>query len=149
MTAGGDLFAFGVSAEDIAARRASDVVRTHLAAGSRGRWVALRLSDGGSDGVAYECAGILCERYQHGRGCTGRADAIRHQVHETQCAYVRVPWDDFSPKAAAAFLAYHRAAYDAGWTLPDPDDHGVQPIVPASAEALHQTIRGMRRGMRG
>lgn len=148
MSATGVLFAFGVTAEDQAAMRASGIVREHLAAGHRGKWVALRLSDGGSDGVAYDCAGILCPRYRKLGGCTGRADAVRHQLHETLCAYLRIPWDDFSPRAAAAFLGYHRKVYDAGMRLPDPDDHGVQHIAPQSVEALRQTLAGLRRGMR-
>lgn len=89
-----------------AARRSSDAVRAHIAEGQAGRWVALRLSDGGSDGIAYDT----------------RQNAIRHQLHETQCAYVKVPMDDLSPRAAAALLRTHRAVYDAGLTLADPDD---------------------------
>jgi hypothetical protein len=137
--------AFGVSLDDQAAARCSDIIRTHIVAGSRGKWAAIRLSDGGSDGVAYDCAGVLCERYQRGRGCTGRADAVRHQLHERQCAYVRIPWDDMSPRAAAAVLRFHRQVYAAGLSLPDPDDHNVQPLMPNCNEAVSATLRGLRR----
>lgn len=90
---------------DDSARRCSDVVRAHVAAGHAGRWVAVRLSDGGGDGVLYD----------------RRRDAVRHQLHETQCAYLRIPRDDMSPRAAAVYLRLHRQLYAAGLTLTDPD----------------------------
>lgn len=90
---------------DDAARRCSDVIRQHIHDGHAGRWAAIRLSDGTSDGVPYP----------------RRRDAVRHQLHPSQCAYVRIPRDDMSPRAAARFLALTRRLYDAGLTLADPD----------------------------
>ncbi|TDC20614.1 hypothetical protein E1265_21325 [Streptomyces sp. 8K308] len=81
-------------------------MRQHIVDGHHGRWIAVRLSDGGTDSRHY------------GR----RRDAVRFQLHPTQCAYVRVPRDDMSPRAAAAFLATHRRLYAAGLVLADPDD---------------------------
>lgn len=69
------------------------------------KWVAIRLSDGKSDGVLYDT----------------RGDAIRHQLHMTQCAYVCVPPGGMNPCQAESFMRMHRLAYDAGAQLIDPD----------------------------
>lgn len=74
-------------------------------------WVAIRLSDGGSDGVLYE----------------SKLDAVRHQLHEMQCAYValRNLRAGTNPIECQRYLDYNRKAYDAGFRLPDPDaKHG-------------------------
>jgi hypothetical protein len=90
------------------AKRASDAIRLHLLA-DRDRainsWVAIRLSDGGTDGILYD----------------RKAQAVRHQLHEYQCAYVFVPPDGMSPRAAETFLRFHRHLYDSGFRLADPD----------------------------
>lgn len=96
-----------------AARRCSDIIRMHIVAGQVARWAAIRLADGGSDGVAYE----------------SRAEAIRHQLHEQQCCYVCIPPDDMSPKAAETYLRIHRQLYDSGHRLADPDAE-VIPVIP-------------------
>jgi len=89
---------------DDAARRCADVTTLAAMAGDGGRWLAIRLSDGGSDGAVYDT----------------RAEAIRHQLHESQCAYVRV--QEMTVAEAATFLTFARRAYDAGFRLCDPDD---------------------------
>lgn len=93
-----------------AAHRCSDVIRTHLAAegyAAIGRWVAIRLSDGGSDGNLYAT----------------KREAIRFQLHETQCAYAQIPpGADMTPRAAENFLSVNRQLYDAGMRITDPDD---------------------------
>jgi hypothetical protein len=86
------------------ARRLSDVVRLHIVCGHAGKWIAARLSDGGTDGVLYD----------------SRADAVTHQLHETQCCYVKIPADDMSPRSAKTFLDMHRQLYDAGYRVQDP-----------------------------
>lgn len=99
-----------------AARRCSDTINTHLLAdreGNVGRWVAIRLSDGGSDGVVYD----------------ERADAIRHQLHETQCAYVFITPDGMGYREAEIFLQYNRRLYDAGMRMPDPHRSSPMPIT--------------------
>ena len=111
-----------------AARRCSDTIRLHIVAKMAGRWAAIRLSDGGSDGVAYDT----------------RADAIRHQLHETQCAYVKIPPDDMPPEHAERFLAFHRKAYDAGFRLTDPDDRR-EVIMPYTLERFRDLMRGRAR----
>lgn len=93
-----------------AARRASDIINTHIAAlgwHSRGKWVAIRLSDGGSDDVVYD----------------SRADAVRHQLHETQCCYVQLPPTGTTPMEMESFLAFNRKLYDNGMRLQDPERH--------------------------
>lgn len=90
------------------ARRASDAIRLHLLANrdqTIHSWVAIRLSDGGTDGVLYDT----------------KAQAVRHQLHEYQCAYVYVPADGMPPRVAETFLRFHRHLYDNGFRLADPD----------------------------
>lgn len=99
-----------------AARRLSDAVNLHVAVGGNtGRWLAARLSDGGTDGTLYDT----------------RRDAIEHQLHESLCCYVKIPVDGMPPRAAEAFLRIHRQAYDAGLRFTDPDDPRsvISPIV--------------------
>jgi hypothetical protein len=107
-----------------AARRCSDIVNTHLVANraNAGKWVAIRLSDGGSDGVLYDT----------------RPDAIRHQLHETQCAYVCIPPTGMPPKDAEAFLAFNRKLYDAGFRMPDPVQPNREIIMPTRIEDLRR-----------
>jgi hypothetical protein len=76
-------------------QRCSDIVRQHLAdkpEEARVSWVAIRLSDGGSDGVLYP------EKFI----------AVSFQLHETQCAYMRILPGGISPREATSFL-YHTA----------------------------------------
>ena len=112
--------AYGWSDED---KRCSDIVTMHAIAGSVGKWVAIRLADGGSDNVVYDT----------------RADAVRHQHHEQLCAYVKVPPGGMQPKEANVFLGYHRKLYDAGFRLPDPEF--VPPMMPLTAKDKARQIR--------
>lgn len=76
-------------------RRCSDLIRQHLLNDpetARQSWVAIRLSDGGSDGVLYPT----------------KQTAVVFQIHETQCAYLRVLPNGISPREATSFL-YHTA----------------------------------------
>lgn len=121
---------------DDSAKRAYDTVRLHVQFATweervQGEpYVALRLSDGGSDGRRYAT----------------KRDAVRAQLHEQQCAYFsfrNAPNGFGSYRDAAIFLAFNRAAYDAGMRLPDPDDaHGGPDLVmPAPAEKLRDQLR--------
>lgn len=97
-----------MNADIDAARRASDHVNFHLHAlgvAAVGKWVAIRLSDGSSDGVLYD----------------KKADAIKHQLHETTCAYVQIPVGGMPPEDALVFMKYNRQLYDAGFRIADPD----------------------------
>jgi hypothetical protein len=74
-------------------QRVSDLVRQHLTDDeeqARQSWVAVRLSDGGSDGVLYP----------------DKATAVAFQIHETQCAYLRILPGGIPPREATSFL-YH------------------------------------------
>lgn len=77
------------------AKRCSDIVRQHLTddpqIASYG-WVAIRLSDGSSDGVVYPVKEI----------------AVEFQLHPTQCAYLRILPDGIGEREATSFL-YHTA----------------------------------------
>lgn len=89
------------------ARRASDIVNLHLVAdplGNTGRWVAIRLSDGGSDGTVYDC----------------KCDAVRPQLNEKQCVYVSIQPTGLSAKDAEILLKMYRQLYDQNIKLPDP-----------------------------
>jgi hypothetical protein len=95
-----------------AAKRCADTVTLHATAGNTMKWCAIRLSDGGSDNIVYD----------------KRSDAVRHQLWEQLCAYVQVQPGGMQAKEAEVFLAYHRALYDAGYRLPDPEFQ--QPYMP-------------------
>lgn len=82
-----------------------------------GRYVAIRLSDGGSDGVAYE----------------SRPDAIAHQKHNaSRCVYLRVPLERLNAQACDVLLMYARACYDNGYRA----DPAHQLIIPSQMEHL-------------
>lgn len=105
----------GITHSD-AAKRCSDEVNLHLAAvgfEAFRKWVAVRLSDGGSDKALYDT----------------KREAIRHQADEQLCAYVCVPPTQMSRCSAEAFLSFTRRAYAAGFRLPDPDSRTGGPDV--------------------
>jgi hypothetical protein len=112
-----------------AARRACDIIRAYVTFvdyDTRIRsWVALRLADGGSDGTLYD----------------SKREAVRHQADERLCAYFsfrNAPSGFASLIDAQLYMDYHRAAYDAGFRLPDPDDlhGGPDLIMPTTQEDL-------------
>jgi hypothetical protein len=106
-----------------AAKRASDTVNQLLTDHGyhtiKDCYLAVRLSDGGSDGVLYAT----------------KRDAVRHQLDERQCAYVCFRSLAFGSSASemAVFLQFNRNAYDAGLRLTDPDDiHGGRVPIPTA-----------------
>lgn len=109
-------------------RRLADHVRAARSIGGEGRWIAARLSDGATDGIVYDT----------------KADAVRHQVTETQCAYMVVPPAAMPEAEATAYLELHEKMYAAGYRLQDPD---TQPIMTrADMPALNRA--GRRRAER-
>jgi hypothetical protein len=82
----------------------------------RTKWIAVRLSDGGTDGVLYD----------------SRDDAIRHQIDERFCAYVCMASmvQGAKPLDCAIYLEFHRQAYDANMRLHEPE--APQLILPTS-----------------
>lgn len=128
---------------DDAAKRAFDTVRglavfTDFATRTRqSPYVAIRLVDGDSDGRMYDT----------------KRDAVRHQLHETQCAYFSFrnsPNGFPSAREAAVFLLWHRVAYDNGHRLPDPDDTNGGPdlVMPDMHEHLTDQLRRLIGGRR-
>jgi len=76
-------------------KRCSDLIRQHLLDDpeqARQCWVAIRLSDGGSDGTLYPAKEI----------------AVVFQIHPRQCAYLKVLPDGIPPREATSYL-YHTA----------------------------------------
>ena len=97
-----------------AAVRMSDIINVAYENGYIGFWVAIRLSDGGSDEIAYAT----------------KADAIKHQLHEQQCCYVKIPLTAMTPKIAHSLLKVHRAVYNAGFRVTDPDNPRRGLVIP-------------------
>lgn len=97
--------------------------------------LTIRLSDGSTDGVLYDT----------------KQDAVRHVPDERWFAFFSfrsAPNGFATPKDAAIFLAFHRAAYSAGFRLPDPDARtgGPDLIMPTPQEhVLDQLTRLMRK----
>lgn len=117
------------------AKRASDIINGYYAYIPLDRllrsWIAIRLSDGGSDGTLYD----------------SKRDAVRHQSDEFLCAYISLKNcpNGVSPLEAERFLAYTRALYDAGMRLPDPDDltGGPEAFMPvAQFDGLRRIVNG-------
>lgn len=109
-----------------AARRCADIITLHLLADKEdnvGRWVAIRLSDGGSDGKVYD----------------SRAEAVKWQLHEHQCAYVCILPDGMNPRQAEIFLKFNRQLYDNGARMPDPDR---EIAMPENIEEVARIING-------
>lgn len=125
---------FGFSDE---ARRACDAVNLHIEAlgpAAAGRWVAIRLSDGGSDNVLYDT----------------RPDAIRHQLHESLCCYVRIPpfGVRLTVMEAQSYLTLHRSMYDAGYRLQDPQQPQViKPLIQVAAPRRGARLAHKYRGV--
>jgi len=95
------------------AKRACDIVNAYYTTVEwvdlKDKFVAIRLEDGGSDGVLYD----------------NKRDAVRHQRNEQQCAYVcfrNLGPTGARPREMAIYLQYNREAYDNGFRLTDPDD---------------------------
>lgn len=109
-----------------AAKRMADTIALHQTVLSRdeilaGRFVAIRLADGGSDGVAYET----------------RAEAITHQANSpSRCAYFRIPLDRWRPQTCDVLLWYVRCGYDSGVR----EDPAAALIIPSNREELVQAI---------
>lgn len=97
-------------------------------------FVTIRLSDGQCDGVLYE----------------SKREAVRHCGGNEQWfaffGFRGAPAGFATPKDAAIFLAWHRAAYDRGMRLPDPDDSrgGRDLIMPDMTEHLNNQLGRMK-----
>lgn len=99
-------------------------------------WIAISLKDGSTDGVLYDT----------------RADAVRHQYHETQCAYLslRGAPAGMPVEEAHVYLKFHRDAYDAGYVFTDPErpNGGMDMRMPIANEDVRSQVKrlhAMRR----
>jgi hypothetical protein len=92
----------------------------------RNKWLAIRLQDGGYDGVVYD----------------SREEAIRHQIDERFCVYVcmRTMMQGAKPIDCEIFLEVHRQAYDEGMRLHEPE--APQIIMPTG---VYDRIMGRSR----
>lgn len=109
-----------------AGRNCADAVNLALVLGGIDRWVAPRMSDGKTDGAIYDT----------------KADAIRHQLHEYQCAYIQIPPGGMTPEHATRFLMVMRKFYDAGMRIADPV---ASPIMPNTIEEFNNIfVKGRR-----
>lgn len=111
-----------------AAKRAAGIVNGYLAwmplDEIRRKYIAIRLSDGGTDGALYD----------------SKRDAVRHQSDEYLCAYVsfRNLMNGATAREMEIFLTFNRDAYDKGFRLTDPDDiHGGREVLMTSAAHDH------------
>jgi hypothetical protein len=78
-----------------AGKRAAEAVNLHLLAdpdANVGSWVAVRLSNGETDGVAYETW----------------ESAVSHQHDESWCCYLLITPDGITPRNAAVFIKINR-----------------------------------------
>lgn len=81
-----------------------NIVRLAHGEQALGRWVAIFLGDGS------------CDQNLYG----SKAEAIRFQLHETQCAYLCIDgWPTLGEMRA--FLDMTEELYDAGMSLADPN----------------------------
>jgi hypothetical protein len=93
-----------------AARRMSDRINLWIVAQPwdvlKNSWVAIRLANGGTDGVLYDT----------------RQDAISHQLDERHCAYFsfRTALGGVNARDCQLFLDVHRQVYDAGGHFTEP-----------------------------
>jgi hypothetical protein len=117
-----------------ASKRMADVINSLVSFlgpwGVAGKWIAVRLRDGGTDGVLYDT----------------RADAIKHQIDERFCMYVCMTtvMEGAKPLDCAITLEYYRQAYDAGMRLHEPE--APQLIMPtAGYDYLTGRARNVRR----
>lgn len=113
-----------------AAKRCADMVTLHAIAGSVGRWVAIRLQDGGSDQALYD----------------SRDDAIAHQLRPEYCTYVLVPPGGMAAHEAEALLDYWRKLSAAG--VRDDDPKTPMPLMPLTAADRRRQIRVLSKGRR-
>lgn len=115
-----------------AAKRISDIINQHIVDGHRGMWSAHRLSDGTSDGMAYQL----------------RSEAVAAQrPNERWYGFFKIPWDGCTPRGAEAFLRLNRQMAedpmfnDIGGQLVDPEMADQEYMV----DTRRETAGGDRR----
>ena len=115
-----------------AAKRMSDMIALHQTVLTTEeiiakRFVAVALSDGSSDGTAYET----------------RHDALRHQKgHPALYAYIQIPLERWNTFECDTLLWYVRGVYDAGYR-PRLDE--AELIIPRNIEEVEEYARAARK----
>lgn len=103
---------------DAARRMASEVTLAAIGGGA-GKFIAIRLQDGGSDHVVYD----------------SRSDAQSHQLSPARSLYILIPPDGMTTGQADRVLDYWRQLYDAGFRDNDPrDDIPSMPLLRADGQ---------------
>ena len=113
-----------------AARRCSDAVSLACVAGATGMWVAVRLSDGGTDGNVYD----------------SREAAIRHQRGLSAFTPCQVQPGGMSHFEAEAFLDYWRKLHAAN--VRDNDPGLLLPLMPLTGRDRARQVRVLAKGRR-
>jgi len=97
-----------------AARRMASAVSLAAMNGGAGRWLAVKLQDGGSDHVLYD----------------RQSDAMAHQVSSEHACYLLIPPDGMTTGQADRVLGFWREMYSAGGRQIDPrDDYPSMPLT--------------------
>jgi hypothetical protein len=119
------------------AKRMSDATMLHWVANgwdSTKYWVAFKMEDGRSpdNNTLYD----------------SKRDAVRHQLDEFLCLYVRLHPGGFNVCEMEATLKYHRQAYLNGFRLPDPDARtgGPDLISRIGTDKFTNQIRALKNG---
>lgn len=104
-----------------AARRMASAVTLAAMNGGAGKWLTVRLLDGGSDHVIYD----------------SRSDAVAHQLSPEYCTFLLIPPGGMTTGEADRVLAFWRDCYDRGFRATDPrDDIPSMPLL--KADGLRQ-----------
>jgi hypothetical protein len=106
------------SAHSDAAKRCADNYNLHRIAdeyGSIGKWIAIALQDGSSDGVLYD----------------DKLSAVRHQHHnEQRYAFMKISPHGMALCEAEVYLETNRRLYSRGMRMTDPDHkHGGMDLI--------------------
>jgi len=122
-----------------AAKRISDACTLHWVAlhwDCTRYWVAFKLEDGRSpdNNTLYD----------------NKRDAIRHQMDEFLCLYIKLHPGGINVCEAEAALKFHRQAYLNGYRLADPDKRSGGPdLIPRIGTDKHSNqIRALKRARR-
>ena len=107
------------------AKRMSDDFNMHVLAGTFGKWIATRLSDGGSNHIAYDT-------FQEAR-------KDNPEFPEYFCINM-IPPDGMNTSEAKAVLSYWRALYSKGFRQPDPDSV-MPPLMPLTKRDQREQIK--------
>lgn len=105
-----------------AAHRMSDAINQALVDGYCFTWLAVRLRDGGTDGVHYQF----------------RREAVKHQIDERLCAYILVQPNGANPAICQGALNFYRFAYDSGHRITDPEQPDY--ILPTTNEDMQDKL---------